>query len=147
MNQIVESMRERVLTLQAATAGLPQVSLCTRHYFANGMCARECFIPAGTLFVGKQHKQEHLFMMLKGKAHVTTDTGVILMEAPCVVVSQPGTKRAGYCHEDTIFLAVHRTDLKDIDAIREEVTETTPDDLFNAYNQVKPEVLKYLGGN
>lgn len=143
MNELTVS--EQVIMLREATKNLPQVSLPTTHYFANGMFARECFIPAGTLWVGKKHKQEHLFMMLKGKAHITTDNGVILMQAPWVMVSQPGTKRAGYCHEDTIFLAVHRTDLKDIEAIREEVTETSTDDLFDAYNQVKPEVLKYLG--
>lgn len=146
MNQLVRTMDDKVAELQTISAKLPQISLPVTHHFANGMFARECFIPAGTLFVGKRHKQEHFFMMLKGFAFVTSDSGVIQMRAPYVMVSKPGTKRAGYAVEDTVFVAVHRTDLTDIEAIREEVTETHPDDLFDAYNQVKPEVLKYFGG-
>lgn len=146
MNQVVPQMFDKVMSLQAAAGKLPQISLPTEHYFANGMYARQCFIPAGTLFVGAKHKQEHFFMMLQGRAHVTTENGVALMVAPCVIISQSGTKRAGYCHEDTIFLAVHRTDLKDIEDIRREVTEADPLELFDAYNQVKDEVLKYMEG-
>lgn len=150
MNEIIEvehnvpevAMREKVMALQAAGAKLPQLSLPTFHYFANGMFARECHIPKGTVFVGQMHTQKHFFFLLKGSASITTADGIKLVSAPFFVVSEAGTKRAGYCHEDCIFLAIHRTDNTDIAEIRKEVTGCDPLDLYDEFNVVRSPALE-----
>lgn len=150
MNAIVEvehsvpeaAMREKVMRLQVAGANLPQVSLPTLSYFANGMYARECHISKGTVFVGQMHTQEHFFFLLKGSASLTTAEGIKLVAAPFFIVSEPGTKRAGYCHEDCIFLAIHRTDNTDIAEIRKEVTGCDPLDLYDEFNVVRAPALE-----
>lgn len=144
MNEVVLSMRDKIDRFQFEASKLPQVPMPTFHHFANGMYARECHIPAGTVFVGQVHTQEHFFMMLKGAAQVTTDQGLKLMLAPTLIVSPPGTKRAGFTIQDTIFLAIHRTDSRDIDEIRREVTEHDPLETYDAQNN--PEALKHLEG-
>lgn len=38
-----------------------------------------------------------------------TDNGIERIKAPCTIISKPGTKRAGYAHEDTIWTTFHAT--------------------------------------
>lgn len=135
--------REHVEKLQAALAKLPQATIETRHYFADGMYCREVVRPRDTLIVGKVHKREHFYIVLSGEVTVTGDGGPPQrIKAPRIIVSQPGTKRAVYAHEDSICITVHRTDLKDIELIEKEIVEDDPTALFDAYNNVKRPALE-----
>ena len=58
-----EVSREQIERLQAEMVKMPQVELQTEHFFVPGMYCRRVFRPAGTLIVGKVHKQI-------GRAHV-----------------------------------------------------------------------------
>ena len=130
-------MRGRVQRLQAEMLKLPQAELPTEHYFANGMYARKLFRPAGTLIVGKDHKHEHIYMLMFGRLQVTTDDGVREIGPGEVIVSKPGTKRAVLALEDSCAVTVHRTDNTDLDAIEAEIIEPDDTALFDARNQVK----------
>ena len=57
--------REQVERLQAEMATMPQAELTTEHQFSPGMYMRKVFRPAGTLIVGKVHKEPHFFFMCK----------------------------------------------------------------------------------
>jgi len=45
-------------------------------------------------------------------------------------------KRAGYAHEDSIFMTVHRTDSLDLDEIEQETVEPEIDALFDSGNRL-----------
>jgi hypothetical protein len=117
---------------------LPQWEPVTRHYFADGMYCREVARPAGTLIVGKVHKQEHFYIVMTGEVEITsagqTPQRVI---GPRVIVSTVGTKRAVFAHTHAVCMTVHRTDSRDLEEIERELIE--PDDraLFDAANKPK----------
>lgn len=54
---MIPALKDKVLTLQAEVLKLPQIQLETKHYFADGMYAREVFRPAGCVIVGRVHKK------------------------------------------------------------------------------------------
>jgi hypothetical protein len=121
-----ETIREKIASLAAALrAGTPQ-ELPLREYFVKnphspgkGMYAREIFIPAGFMLVGKIHKYEHLNIISKGDISVITENGPQRVRAPYTMVSPPGTERAGYAHEDTVWTTIHSTDETDPEKIEE----------------------------
>lgn len=90
----------------------PRVEVPVVSRFGGGMYAREVTLPPGIVATGKIHKFEHLVFITKGDISVLTETGVKRIKAPASFVSPPGTKRAVYCHEETVFTTVHATDLK-----------------------------------
>jgi quercetin dioxygenase-like cupin family protein len=130
--------RQDISELQNALATLEQSKeLVTKHYFANGMYVREVFRPRGTLIVGKVHKHEHLFMVIKGQINVWTEDGMVEMKAPFITVSKPGTKRVTFAMEDSVGVTVHRTDNKDLNDIEAEIIEEDKDSKFDAKNALK----------
>lgn len=129
--------REDIERLQTAMAALPQVELSTRHYFADGLYCRELARPAGTTIVGKVHLREHLYMVLSGIVTVIGVGTPQTLEAPAILVSAPGTKRAVFAHTDAICCTVHRTDSKDLEEIERELLEPDETALFDAHNKLK----------
>lgn len=91
------------------------------HHFAPGMYAREMFIPAGTVLVGKIHRFAHVNTVAKGRIIVATEEGLKEVAAPAVFVSPPETKRAGYAIEDTVWITYHPTEETDLEKIEQAV--------------------------
>ena len=112
-------MRKNILNLENVMKEQEQVDIKTTHHFCNGIYAREIFIPKGVILTGKIHKEEHLNIISKGEISVATEDGVKVVKAPCTIISKPGTKRAGYAHEDTIWITVHATEETDLEIIEE----------------------------
>jgi quercetin dioxygenase-like cupin family protein len=134
--------REDIERLEASVAHSPQVDIQTRHYFADGMYCREVFRAKDTLIVGKVHKKEHFYVVLKGEVTVVGDGKRERIKAPRIIVSQPGTKRAVYAHEDSICMTVHRTFETDLEAIEQELVEEDPNAVFLPGNVLKEKALK-----
>lgn len=140
------STRSDIDRLQMAMAKMPQAKVRTRHYFADGMYCRELWRPAGCTIVGKVHRREHFYIVLSGEVTVTgADKEPERIQAPRIIVSQPGTKRAVYAHVDSICITVHRTDSKDLEVIERELIEPDETALFDARNEVKQERLPCPG--
>lgn len=110
-------IREQIGALETAMFQAPQVAIETRHTFADGLYAREIDIPAGTLLTGKIHGFEHINIVSKGSISVLTENGARRIDAPCTFVAQPGTKRVGYAHSDTVWTTIHAlsNDVRDPD--------------------------------
>jgi hypothetical protein len=96
-----------------------------RHHFANGMYAREMFLPAGTLITGKIKKDEHISVISAGEVYEATEHGAQHIAAPHTFISAPGTKRLVYALRDTVWTTIHRTDETDVDKIDDELTVRT----------------------
>ena len=129
--------REQVDRLQAEMAAMPQAELVTEHQFSPGMYMRKLYRPAGTLIVGKVHKEPHFFLCAKGEIIAWTETGMRRLQAGDVVESKPGTKRVTLAVTDAIGITIHRTDKTDLDEIEAELIEPDVTALFDARNDLK----------
>lgn len=101
--------RDRIQSFENALMGMPQVELKVTHYFADGLYAREMFIPKGTMLTGALHLFEHINVCSQGDISVYTEDGIKRIVAPATLVCPPGSKRIGYAHEDTIWTTFHAT--------------------------------------
>ena len=99
----MEEIKNFLMDPTTETADLP-----IKHSFAPGIYAREMTIPEGTLLLGKIHKHKHHNFLMQGSIIVLTESkGVELLQAPLMIVSEPGTQRIGYAVTDTIWTTVH----------------------------------------
>lgn len=121
-------MREKVQRLEETLRQYPQLPEQLTHHFADGVYARELFIPKDAVIVGKIHRFGHLNFLMKGDISVLTEHGIKRLKAPAVIKSSPGIKRAGYAHEDTIWITVHATTVTDLEKIEDQVICKTFDD-------------------
>lgn len=140
-NQAIEvadspaDIREQIYELERAMKAAPEEIKCNPepvHHFAKGIYAREVTIPAGTIVVGEVHKTEHLCIVSKGKITVLTEQGLKTIEAPCTIVSPPGTKRVGVTHTETVWTAIHGTNETDIEKLKTELIAETHEELSEA---------------
>jgi len=102
-------IRQKIDKLQNAVGELNPVEVPIRHYFVNGMYAREAFIPKGAVLLGAVHMHDHINICSKGDISVVTEFGVQRVQAPATIIGKPGTKRAGFAHEDTVWVTLHAT--------------------------------------
>ena len=119
--------RRKLERLDAAVLSGPQVEMPAQHHFSHGVYARELFIPKDTVLTGRIHKRSQINILAKGEISVLTENGIERIKAPATIVSPAGTKRAGYTHEDTIWITVCGVDgdETDPDALEEQLTTRT----------------------
>lgn len=105
------------------------------HSFSEGIYTREIFIKTGLFVIGKIHKYDHTFFLMKGKLLLCTEEGVKEVEAPFYGVAKAGTKRLAIAMEDSIFVNVHPnpSNIKDIDKLE----ETFVVDSYEEYEKYK----------
>jgi hypothetical protein len=130
----------KITALERAAGKLPQVDCPLRHWFPTGLYAREIFMPAGTVITSKVHKFEHLTVVMEGIATVFDEGGQTkVVCAPDVFVTQPGTKRALWIHEDSVWMTVHATDVKTVEEAEETLVAdaSTPDEYRRILEQIQ----------
>jgi len=135
------NFRDSILGLQNELLGMDQVDCPVTHHFAPSVYAREIFMPAGAVVVGKIHKHAHLNIISKGKVIVSTEFGKKQLVAPCTFVSEAGTKRAVYIVEDCIWTTIHPTEETDLEKIEEHVIAKDYDALLE-FQREKLEDMK-----
>ena len=132
MNALAAPMDERVLALQSRMLAMPkhQIVIEPRHYFADGLYAREVTLPEGSTAIGYRHAQEHICIISQGRVQVVSEDGVREIAAPATMVIPAGRKNCVHALEETVWTTVHASDA------------ATPDEAFAAL--VIPEELKCL---
>lgn len=139
MRDNILEFEERLALLPTAVKGKEFDKLCPlKHTFVEGAYVREIFMPKGTLCTSKIHKFRHPYFIMKGDCSVYTDKGIVRLKAPYHGITEPGTKRILYMHEDTIWVTVHVTKYTDLEKIEEEIIAKT----FNEIELTKEEVLR-----
>jgi hypothetical protein len=129
--------RAKILALQQACQGLPDEERIDpgdaplKHWLAPGIYAREIYLAAGTLVVGRVHRHRHFNIISKGKITCYTEFGLETLEAPASFISEPGTKRVVYTHEDAIWTTIHPNpkDETDIEKLEDMFTAVNYDEL------------------
>jgi quercetin dioxygenase-like cupin family protein len=137
MNLVTQVSKEQIERLQSEMAAMPQAELVTEHSFSPGMYLRKVYRPAGTLIVGKLHKEPHFFLCAKGEIIAWTENGMKHLYAGDVVESKPGTKRVTLAVTDAVGITIHRTDKTDLDDIETELIEPDTAALFDSSNKLK----------
>lgn len=134
------TMREKVVRLEQFLRQVPQLPEQLTHHFADGVYARELLIPKDAVIVGKIHRHAHLNFLMKGDISVLTEHGIKRIQAPAVIASSPGIKRAGYAHEDTIWITVHATTETDLEKIEDQVICKS----FDEFERIAADQVKQL---
>ncbi len=129
------SIHEKVFKAEALMLQMPQRELEVKHYFSQGVYARELYIPKDTILVGKLHKYIQLNILSKGDISVLIDEEVKRIQAPFTVVSPAGTKRIAYTHEDSVWITIHGTNETDVGLIEEIFTANSEQDYIDFINE------------
>lgn len=94
------------------------------HRFTPGMYSRTIYMAAGTLLTSKIHRTEHQYVISKGKLRVwSAERGWVRLQAPFIGYTLPGTRRALYIEEDTVWTTFHPTHLTDVAEIEKWLIE------------------------
>ena len=124
----------KALLVEDAIGQLPDVKVgdelgTLRHRFADGLYIREITMPKGFVLTSKIHKTTHPYFVLKGDVSVKTEEGDIRIKAPYSGITQAGTKRILFCHEETVWVTVHSTTETDLKRIERELIAQNYDEL------------------
>lgn len=111
--------QQQILEIEATCKKQEQVDVLVEHFFANGVYARQMYLPAGVLAVGKIHKFENICVVSKGVVRVTTDEGFDVITAPATFVGKAGVKRVLLALEDTIWTTFHTSIDDDLEKIEQ----------------------------
>ncbi len=123
----------QVEQLEYQLSQMPDAFLPTEHLFLPGIYVRKIFMPAGSLLTSMQHKTTHPFVIPSGKLRVMDQVEAVEYEAPFVGVTEAGTKRVLYIHEDTTWLTFHANpeNITDPDKMVEYLTYPNENPLFD----------------
>lgn len=121
--------QKQILELEATCKKQEQVDVLVEHFFANGVYARQMYLPAGIVGVGKIHRFENICVVSKGKVRVTTDEGSEVITAPATFVGKAGVKRVLLAIEDTIWTTFHTSLDDDLEKIEQHHIAPSYEDL------------------
>jgi hypothetical protein len=136
-----ETLREKLVMLESAILACPQMGWETLHHFAPGVYLREVRMKAGHVFSGAIHKKAHLNILVQGELEVLTDDGMKRIEAPAVIPSDAGIKRAARVLKDVVWMTIchNPDDLTDVPQLEERYTAKTFDELDTYLAQEAPQ--------
>lgn len=118
-------IRSQVQNLEKEIKQLPQIEPPIAHLFCDGMYARPMLLQKGDCVVGKIHTHAQINILSLGEVSVLTHEGLKRVRAGFHYIAPPGSQRAFYAHEESLWTVILRTDETDIEAIeREFVVET-----------------------
>lgn len=113
----IDQIKDLYACMQEAidSGKLKQLDPPVDHYFAQGLYGRRIYVPGGTTVVTKVHMTQHITIALKGKCTMFDENGQrSIIEAPGMWVTEPGTYRAIYCHDNVEWVTVHASDKTDV---------------------------------
>lgn len=123
-----------MLEIESAIAQMPGAKFgddtCPlKHSFADGIYIREITMPKGMLISSKIHKTNSPYFVLKGELTVITGAGQVRIKAPAWGITEAGTKRILYIHDETIWITVHATSETCLKKIEDEIIAKSYDEL------------------
>jgi len=137
MTVATEDKYAKVEALQAEMLKMPQFEPPTEHTFHGGMYCRQVSIPAGCTIVGKKHKQDHFFMVMSGVVCIVDGDEAQTINAPALLKSLAGVKRAIHALTDTVFMTFHATDAVTVEQAEEILVEFDASSPFTLGNKIE----------
>lgn len=99
------------------------------HRFTTNIYARQITMVAGSVWTSKQHRIQHSFVLLSGRVSVyAPGKPTIELSAPYIGITEPGTRRALFIHEDAVWVTFHPNpdNLVTLDDLEEFLIEERP---------------------
>lgn len=140
---ILPEMLAAVRRLEDQMVDLPQVDVGTQTLIHGQMAARAIFIPAGSLLTGVQTNKDNISVMV-GDVSVTTETGPVRLTGFHILPASAGQKRVALAHADTWWVTIHHTDLIDLSAVEQEMTDEPENLQTSRRAMVRAETLAAL---
>ena len=121
----IKVFKEQILSLnESVEAGTKEMNemFPLKHNLQDGLYTREILMPKGSLVVSFIHKQNHPSFFMSGEMSVLLDTGEVKrIKAPMKVMTEIGTQRVAYMHEDCIWICVYKTNKKTVEEAEKDV--------------------------
>ena len=121
----IEDFRQQIMGMEGCVnhhTDEMQERCPVEHTLADGLYTREIFMGKGELVVSFIHKQTHPSFFLSGEMSVLLDTGEVKrIKAPMKVMTEIGTQRVAYMHEDVTWVCVYRTDATTVEEAEAEL--------------------------
>lgn len=112
-----------------------QIECPVTHRFTPGLYIREIHMPANSIISSLLHLTTHPYVVTKGEFSVWYhDKPTIRIKAPYKGITEAGTRRLLFIHEDTDWMTFHVTDKTDPDEIMEEITSNDFNPLIDKSN-------------
>ncbi len=129
-----QEIRDKMMSLEEnmskdPTATFGNAACPLEHTFVGGLYVREITMKAGLVITSRIHKTTSPYFIMSGAVSVITDDGPVYLKAPYHGITEAGTKRVLYIHEDTVWITVHRTDATEIEEVEDELVAKTFHDL------------------
>ena len=138
---------EQVDLWRAGLSAFPQVEPETENYFVptdgGFLYCRKVTRGKNITTLGRVHKQEHFYIIAKGRIAVSGSAGTTVYEAGSVIVSKPGTQRLVSSLEDSVTITMHKVASMDIEAIEKELVEDDEQSNYAPGNRVKPGLIRH----
>lgn len=129
--------RQKILEWEAMAKNAPQVDIPVSHNIHGGMYAREITIPKDSIITGDIYKFDHFDIMVSGDITVSTDTQTPKrLTGFNFLNGLAGKKRAGYAHEDTVWITIHAFSGSTGDEIQKFITAESFDELSEFNTQI-----------
>lgn len=122
----VSASAEQFEALEALLLGCEQAECKVTHHFSPGVYSRELFVPAGSLVMGHEHREECMNILLEGRIAIQIDGEYQEMKAPQMFKSRAGLRKLAYIFEDMRFLTIHATDETDPERLEDLLCVKSP---------------------
>ena len=121
----IKVFKEQILSLnESVEAGTKEMNemFPLKHNLQDGLYTREILMPKDSLVVSFIHKQNHPSFFMSGEMSVLLDTGEVKrIKAPMKLMTEIGTQRVAYMHEDCVWICVYKTNKKTIEEAEKDV--------------------------
>lgn len=96
-----------IVSLENEIKKLDQAHLPEWDGLLGDLYVRQLFIPKGVALTSRVYKKSYVDLMISGKITITDSNGTYDLEGFNLLEGVPGRKRAGFAHEDTLWITVH----------------------------------------
>lgn len=93
------------------------------HHFADGLYAKEHFVPKGYAVAKHIHEYSHLSILAKGTVYLDIDGEQIRYDAPACIEIKAGSSHVIISETDCIWYCIHATEEAEADLINTEIVE------------------------
>lgn len=114
-------VQQKIQAVEDLLLTLPQADIPVETVSSGGMHARTIKLAKGAILTGRIHLSAHL-NVVHGDITIIGEDGARRFTGSHVIPSQPGAKRIGIVHADTVWTTIWKTEETDADAAMESMT-------------------------
>jgi hypothetical protein len=107
------STEEDIHSLASVVANLPSAGVRYTHYIKNGLYVRKMEAPAGTMIIGKAHKESVMNIVMQGEAFINIGDNSFHVAAPFEFFSEKDTRKIGLAITDLVWVNIVKVDETD----------------------------------